>query len=156
MLEYLGVNIDPGQGRVEWGCPQVKQAGSAGSDKNDSSLDVLLRNFPGQYLPGGNIGCFGEMAEFEIHASTSIGGHCDVTDADVVEAGGLSERSLAAGVRCLNHVGRCPLGNTKRFGRERRHEGLIEPEHERDPANNLIAIGYPVERAESACRILEL
>ena len=96
------------------------------------------------------------MAEFEINASAGIRGHFDVADADVIEAGGLPEGGLAAGVRCLEHVGGCPLGNAERFGCKRRHESLIEPEHEGDSANNLIAIGYPVERAESACRILEL
>ena len=48
------------------------------------------------------------------------------------------------------------MSNAKRFRCERRHERFIEPEHEVDVANNLITIGHPVERADSACRILEL
>ena len=156
MLEYLRVNIDPGHSRVDRGCPQVEQARSAGPDKDDPALDLFLRNFPGQHLPGGNICCLVEVAELEIHPSRTIRGHFDVADADVVEAGGLPESRLATRVRCLKHVGCCSLGNAKRFRCERRHESLIKPEHEGDTANNLIAIGHPVERADSACRILEL
>jgi hypothetical protein len=33
---------------------------------------------------------------------------------------------------------------------------LIKPEHERDAANNLIAIGDPIEGTDATCRILEL
>ena len=91
-----------------------------------------------------------------IHPSRTIRRYFDVTDADVVEAGGLSERRLATRVRCLKQVARCSLGNAKRFRCERRHQSLIKPEHEGDMANNLIAIGHPVERADSACCILEL
>src|SRR6266542_2182252 len=147
MLEYLGVNIDSGYGRVDRGGPQVEQARSAGPDKNDPPLDVLLRNFPGQHLPGGNVGCLVEVAELKIYASTCIRGDFDVADADVIKAGGLPESGFAAGVRCLEHVSGCALGNAKRFGCKGRHESVIEPEHEGDSANNLIAVGHPVERA---------
>ena len=39
---------------------------------------------------------------------------------------------------------------------ERGHERVIKPKHERDAANDLVAIGYPVERADSVGCILEL
>ena len=105
MLEYLGVNIDAGHSRFDRGCPQVEQARSASPDKNDPPLDVLLRNFPGQHLPGRNIRRLVELTEFEIHTPCTVRGHYDVADADVVEAGGLSKRRLATRVRCLKHVG---------------------------------------------------
>ena len=95
MLDDLRVNIDSRHGRVDWGGPQVEQAGSAGADQNDPALDVLLRNFPRQHLPGGNVGGLVKVAEFEIHASPTIGRHFDIPDADVIEAGGLSESRLA-------------------------------------------------------------
>ena len=124
MLEQLRVNIDSGHSRVDRGCPQVEQARSAGPDQDDPALDVVLRDFPCQHLPGGNIGGLGEVAEFEIDAATGICWHFDVADADVVEAGGLSEGRLAARVRCFKHVGCRPLGNAKRFRCERRARRL--------------------------------
>ena len=42
------------------------------------------------------------------------------------------------------------------LGGERRHERIIEPEHQGDPANNLIAVGHPVKGADAMGRILEL
>src|SRR5262245_1067277 len=98
MLEHLRMDINSGYSRVHWGCPQVEQARSAGADKDDAALDVFLRNFPSQHLPGRNVGCLIEVAEFEVYASSGICGYLDVTDADVVEACGLSESGLATRV----------------------------------------------------------
>src|SRR5262245_34891507 len=98
MLEHLQVNVDSGHSRFDWGRPQVEQAGSAGADQNDPPLDLFLRDFARQYLPGGNIGRLIEAAEFEIHASSSIGRDFDVADAHVVEARGLSKRRLTTRV----------------------------------------------------------
>src|SRR5262249_32811544 len=92
----------------------------------------------------------------EVNPAPSIGGYLDVADADVVEACGLSESRLATRVRCLEQVGRRPLGNSQRFRCERGHKRFIKAEQERDPAHNLIAISYPVECADSACCSLEL
>src|SRR5262245_3223319 len=96
------------------------------------------------------------MPELDIYRSRSICGHFDVTDTDVVEACGLPESRLAARIRRLKQIGCRPLGNAKRFRCERGHEKFIKPEHQCDPANNLIAIGYPVECTDSTCRIFEL
>src|SRR5262245_9590668 len=149
MLEQLRVNIDSGYSCVDRSCPQVEQSGSAGPDKNDTTVDVFARNFPCQHLPGGDVRCLAEMAEFEIYAPASISGYFDVADADVIEARRLSERRLATRVRCLQHVGTCALGNAKRFCCERGHKCLVKPEHEREAANDLIAISYPVECTDS-------
>ena len=48
------------------------------------------------------------------------------------------------------------MGDTKGFRGEGRHESFIEPEYEGDTTNNLIAIGDPVESANSARGIIEL
>src|SRR4029079_12572735 len=144
MVEHLPLDVDTGQSRVNWSGPQVEQAGSAGADQNDPTLDLLLCDLPGQYLPGRNVGCLGEVAEFEIHTTPAIGGDFDVPDANVVETCGLSERGLATRVRCLQHIGACPLGHAHGFCCERGHERVIKPKHECDPANDLVAIGYPV------------
>src|SRR5262249_6339718 len=98
MLEHLQVNIDSWYRCIDWGRPQVEQARSAGPDQDDPALDVFLRDFSRQHLPGRNICCLVEVAEFEIHTSSSICRHFDVADADVVEACGLSKRRLATRV----------------------------------------------------------
>ena len=82
--------------------------------------------------------------------------HFDVADTNVVEACRLAKRRLATRVRCLKDVSRGPLGNAKGFRGEGGHESVIEPEHEGDTTNDLIAIGHPVERADSARCIIEL
>src|SRR5260370_38859803 len=95
MLEHLGVNIDPRHRGIDRGCPQVEQTRSAGADKNDLSLDVVLRNLAGQHFPSRDILRLVVMAEFEKDPATTIGRHNDVADAAVVEAGGLAESRLA-------------------------------------------------------------
>src|SRR4029077_6329716 len=115
MLDYLGVNIDSRYRRIHWRCPQVEQARSARPNKNNLPLNFLLRNFPGQYLPCGNIGCLVEVAELEINPARALGWHVDIADANMVEAGRLSKRRLATRVRCLKHVSRGILSNAKGF-----------------------------------------
>ena len=47
------------------------------------------------------------------------------------------------------------MGDAQGFRGKRRHERVIEPEHQGDPANNLIAIGHPVKGADTVGRRLE-
>src|SRR6516162_2281509 len=98
MLKHLGVNIDPRQRGIDGSCTQIEQAGRAGANQNDLSVDVVLRNLPGQHLPGRDILGLIVVAEFKKDASGSIGGDDDVADADVVKPGGLPKSRLATGV----------------------------------------------------------
>src|SRR5262249_21322471 len=97
MFEHLGVNINSGYRGIDRGRPQVKQAGSAGADQNDPSLDVILRNLPGQPFPGGNIPRLVVVAEFEKNPAGTIGRYCDIADADMVQASGLPKGGFAIG-----------------------------------------------------------
>ena len=47
------------------------------------------------------------------------------------------------------------MGDPQGFRRKRWHERVIEPEHQGDPADNLIAIGDPVEGPDAVSRLLE-
>src|SRR6516165_286510 len=96
--EALAVNIDPRHRGIDRSCPQIEQAGRAGADQNDLSVNIILRDLPGQDFPSGDILRLVLMAEFEIDPATSIGGYSDVADADVVNAAGLSEGGLATRV----------------------------------------------------------
>src|SRR5262249_25779954 len=155
-LQYLGVNIDPGYGRIDRGGAQVEQARGAGPDKNDAALDVFLRNFSRQYLPGGNVGVFSEVAEFQKNPSASVRGDFNLTDADMVEAGSLTECGFTTGVRCFHYVGICALGDAERFRCKGGNERVTESKHQGDSAHDLIAIGDPVKSANAACSIFEL
>src|SRR6516165_568108 len=156
MLDDLGVNIDSGYSRIDGGGSQVKQTRSTGADQNDPALNLFLRNLAGEHLPGGDIGRLIEVPEFEVHASRIIGGYFDFPDLNVVEACGLAEGRLATGVGRLKHEAACALGDAKGLSPKRRHEILIEPEQESNPANDLIAISDPVKGANTVCGLLEL
>src|SRR6516164_6678537 len=156
MLDDLGVNIDSGYSRIDRGGSQVKQTGSAGADQNDPALNLFLRNLAGEHLPGGNIGRLIEVPEFQVHPYRIIGGYFDFSDLNVVEACGLAEGRLATCVGRLKHEAACALGDAQGLSPKRRHEILIEPEQEGNPANDLIAISDPVEGANTVRCLLEL
>src|SRR5215831_21289264 len=98
MLDQLRVNVDSRYSCVERGRPQVEQSRCAGPDQDDSAFDVFPRNISGQHLPGRNVCCLIEVAEFEIYTSAGVCRHFDVAYTYVIKACRLSESRLATRV----------------------------------------------------------
>ncbi len=156
VLQHLCVNLESRQRRVERRGAQIHEPRGAGADQDDHAGDILGVVLAGQHLPRGNVRGWIGRTELQPQPAVEIGRDLDRADADVIEPRRFAKRRLAARVRRLQHVGARPLRHAQRLHRQRRHELVADPVDQRHAPHHLVAVRYPVDRADAVRRSVEL
>ena len=156
LLGDLGVDGDPGQGRVQRRRPEVGKPCRAGSDEHDRALDLRAIELPGHDPPGRHEADRLLAGLVEPGAARGVRRHGEPADAHADDAGFLAEGRLAAGAGAFHQQGGCALGDAQRLQRHRRVDLVVEIDQQRDPADDPVALGHQVHAAAAGRRLGDL
>src|SRR5215472_12637102 len=152
MLEDLSVNIDARRRGIERRRAQIEQARCTGSYQDNAPGDIVRSHLTREHFPGRNVGRRVDMTKLDVDSSVGVRWDLYVADLDVIDARIATKRCLAAGIGRLHDISACALGYTQHFRGERRYVLIADPVKQEYATDNLVAVGQPVNRADSMCR----